>query len=184
MAGLNARQKLFIKNYLVSKNATKAAIAAGYSADSARTEGPRLLHNPAIKARINRGLAEQEEDLQRKARVLGVTKERMIAELARVAFSNMNDFAIVTENDHVRFIPTSQRKIGTGHAIKKISESVSKEGGSTSLELHSKDRAQELLCKLLGWTKDEMNLNMPQNGVQVTLVMPSNGSEARPEEKD
>jgi hypothetical protein len=175
---LNAKQKMFVQAYLLCKNATKAAIEAGYAKSGAGTEGHRLLKNAEIKARIRMGLAAQEADMERKARVLGVTRERMIQELARTAFANMNDFANITDRGAVKFKATHDRKPGTGHAIKKLSESVTKEGGSTSLELHSKDRAQELLCKLLGWTKEELNLNTAPGGVQVILTMPSNGRQA------
>src|ERR1700728_4363808 len=100
---LNAKQKLFIQAYLACKNATEAAKAAGYSAGSARQEGSRLMTNADIKARITMGLAKQEADLQRKAAILGVTKERMIQELARTAFANMDDFAKITDRGSVKF---------------------------------------------------------------------------------
>lgn len=49
---LNARQKLFIDEYLVDLNATQAAIRAGYSERTAYSQGARLLKNVEIHARI------------------------------------------------------------------------------------------------------------------------------------
>jgi len=53
------RQKLFIAAYLKTKNATQAAIAAGYSEKAARVQGSRLLSNAAIKAQIESGVISQ-----------------------------------------------------------------------------------------------------------------------------
>lgn len=49
---MNARKERFCLEYAASGNATQAAIAAGYSAQTARSQGNRLLTNVDIKARI------------------------------------------------------------------------------------------------------------------------------------
>ena len=41
------KQRLFIETYLIHKNATKAAIAAGFSERSANNQGTRLMANDA-----------------------------------------------------------------------------------------------------------------------------------------
>jgi phage terminase small subunit len=176
---LNPKQQLFVKAYLAHKNATRAAIEAGYSEKTAGTCGHQYLKKPQIQAAIRIGLAKQENDLNKKAALLGVTKERMIAELAKVAFADMSHFAKIDNvRGRVLFTPTANYKPGQGKAIKKITESVTQHGGSTSLELHSKERAQELLCKMLGWTKDQLEIGAPGGGPMVVLTMPANGSEA------
>lgn len=45
---LSTKQRLFVENYLVSPNATQAAIKAGYSEKTARSQGQRLLTNVDI----------------------------------------------------------------------------------------------------------------------------------------
>lgn len=57
---MNARKERFCMEYAASGNATQAAIAAGYSPRSARSQGQRLLTNADIKARI--------EELQQETR--------------------------------------------------------------------------------------------------------------------
>ena len=57
---MNARKERFCLEYAASGNATQAAIAAGYSPRSARSQGQRLLTNADIKARI--------EELQQETR--------------------------------------------------------------------------------------------------------------------
>lgn len=49
---LNARQLAFVREYLVDFNGSKAAIRAGYDADSAGTQAFRLLTNEEITKRI------------------------------------------------------------------------------------------------------------------------------------
>lgn len=56
---LRSTHSLFIDAYILSKNATKAAIAAGYSTHSASKAGYRLVHDPRIKAEIERRIADE-----------------------------------------------------------------------------------------------------------------------------
>ena len=49
---MTQKQKLFVKNYLVHFNATKAAIDAGYAESCARVTGFENLANPNIKEAI------------------------------------------------------------------------------------------------------------------------------------
>ena len=61
---LSQRHSRFLQTYLETGNATQAAIAAGYSAKSARACGTRLAAKPHIKAAIeaeieNRGITAQ-----------------------------------------------------------------------------------------------------------------------------
>jgi phage terminase small subunit len=75
----------FVREYLIDLNATAAARRAGYSAASARSIGPRLLKRPELRdalAAARRALAER----------TAVTPERVVAELARVAFASKDDY--------------------------------------------------------------------------------------------
>ena len=52
MVKFNARQQMFIDEYLVDLNGTQAAIRAGYSEKTAGVQASRLLANDNIRARI------------------------------------------------------------------------------------------------------------------------------------
>jgi len=52
MSQLNDKQEQFCQNYVLSRNATKAAKAAGYSEASAYNQGHRLLQEERIKERL------------------------------------------------------------------------------------------------------------------------------------
>ena len=49
---LNEKQEKFCQNYILHRNATEAAKAAGYSPESAKNQGYRLLQNSEIKTRV------------------------------------------------------------------------------------------------------------------------------------
>jgi len=49
---LTIRQKKFAAAYMVSTNATRAAIEAGYSEKSAPAQGHQLLNKPQVKAEL------------------------------------------------------------------------------------------------------------------------------------
>lgn len=52
MSSLNAKTRLFVQEYLVDLNATKAAIRAGYSEKTAYSQGQRLLKNVEVQKAI------------------------------------------------------------------------------------------------------------------------------------
>jgi phage terminase small subunit len=50
------KQKTFAREYLAGSNGTTAAIAAGYSAKTAGSEGSRLLKNPKVSELISKSI--------------------------------------------------------------------------------------------------------------------------------
>ena len=58
---LTIKQQRFADEYIISGNATKAAIEAGYSEKYANTNVTKLLQNTTIKAYIDERLAELED---------------------------------------------------------------------------------------------------------------------------
>lgn len=84
---LNLRQAKFLKEYLKSGNATDAAIRAGYAVKTARQIGSELLTKPDIAAAVKKATDKLE-----------ISAENVLAELAKLAFSNMGDFCQPNEN--------------------------------------------------------------------------------------
>ena len=54
---MTPKQEAFAREYALDKNATQAAIRAGYSAKTAHSAGPRLLENVEVRALIEKTLA-------------------------------------------------------------------------------------------------------------------------------
>lgn len=174
---LTAKQQLFVKEYLVDKNATRAAIAAGYSKATAGAMGNENLKKPEIAAAITEGLKAQQDHAVKRAAKRGVTKERWLRELELIAFADMEDYASITKSGGVSFVSSQDRRPGRGRVIKKITETTTQHGGSTSLELHPKLPALDLLGKHYGWVKERHEHSGVDGGPQVIVMLPSNGRE-------
>ena len=84
-------QRLFIEAYLIHKNATKAAIAAGFSERSANNQGTRLMANDAIRGEIEARLASTFDRY-------AITSDRIIRELALIGFGSIDDFIAVQDD--------------------------------------------------------------------------------------
>ena len=87
---LTDKQRRFCDEYLIDLNATQAAIRAGYTENYANTNASKLLQNTTISQYIG----ERQKELSRKTEI---TQERVIKELALIAFSNNADYAHVVE---------------------------------------------------------------------------------------
>src|SRR5579863_9012065 len=81
---LTDMQRKFCHEYAIDLNATQAAIRAGYSEDSARSTASHLLDKPEIRAYVEK---LQEDAFLR----LRITKDDILAELARIAFSEIEE---------------------------------------------------------------------------------------------
>lgn len=87
---LTDKQKRFCEEYLIDLNATQAAIRSGYSPKTAEQTASRLLRNVKVQEYI----AKRQKELSRS---IEITQERVIKELALIAFSNNADYAHVVE---------------------------------------------------------------------------------------
>lgn len=61
---MTPKQKLFVKEYLVDLNATRAAISAGYSEKTAYSQGQRLLKHVEVAQKIAERAQKQTEKLE------------------------------------------------------------------------------------------------------------------------
>ena len=129
------KQARFCEEYMIDLNATQAAIRAGYSPKTAREQAPRLLANVSIQNRIAQLQAEQ-------SRRTGVSADRVVRELAKIAFANASDLSFGED--------------GLEHEVK----------------LADKLRALDLLGKHLGMYKDasEKENAAAQNNDMQTLA--------------
>ena len=94
---LTDRQRLFVEHYLVDGNAAAAAIRAGYSRNRADSAGHRLKNLPQVREALALAQAER-------LRQVGLSRERVLEELARIAFADIRDF-LTWDDDGVRLRP-------------------------------------------------------------------------------
>jgi phage terminase small subunit len=138
---MTPRQELFCREYVIDRNGTAAAIRAGYSRAAAAQQACRLLTKAKIKARIadllNESAARQE-----------ATLDKVMSELAHIAFSNMSDFSSWGANS-VTLIPSKELSEEKLRAVESVAETSSKNGDpQLRIRLHSKLRALELLLRI------------------------------------
>ena len=88
MSKLRPKQEMFVKEYLIDLNATQAAIRAGYSKRTARSQGQRLLTNVDIAKAINAAVARRSERTE-------IEADAVIRELAKIGFANMLDYITI-----------------------------------------------------------------------------------------
>lgn len=154
VAKLTDKQQLFVDEYLIDLNATQAAIRAGYSAKTADQQGSRLLANVKVKQAV------AEKQAQRSKRT-GVNQDRVVLELAKVAFAKMTD--IVDSNGRIKE-DASPDDLACIESI-KYKESDNEYGGSVEREVKiaSKLKALELLGKHLGMWSDKFNVTVEKS---------------------
>jgi phage terminase small subunit len=151
MAKMTKKQQLFIQEYLIDLNATQAAIRAGYSPDSAQEIGSQNLSKLMVKNAIDKAIAER-------SRRTGINQERVILELAKIAFLNPTD---VINMDEATIKGESNRDDTAAIASVKVKRIPTEEGEITEREVKTYDKikALELLGKHLGMFKDNLNIN-------------------------
>ena len=90
---MTEKQKIFVDEYLVDLNATRAYKAAYMnikSDDTAAAAGARLLRNVKVEAYVTKRMKEREKRTE-------ITQDRVLQELALIAYANATDYAKIVE---------------------------------------------------------------------------------------
>ncbi len=135
---LNQRQRRFVEQYLILGEGRAAAIRAGYSAKSAIELACYLKRLPNVARAIERGRETQ-------ARAAHVEASRVLAEYARLAFSDLGRVAAWGQNG-LMLKPWGEIAEDDRAAIASLSGG--KDGAC--IRLHSKQRALDSLARHLG----------------------------------
>lgn len=153
MAKLSEKQQRFVAEYLVDLNGTQAAIRTGYSVKTANEQAARLLANVSIQQAIAEAMAER-------SRRTGVNQDRVVLELAKIAFLKMTD--VVDGQGRIRDTATED-DLSCIESV-KYKHSDTGTGSSTEREVKaaSKLKALELLGKHLGMWSDKLDVNVTQ----------------------
>lgn len=135
------KQKRFCEEYMIDLNATQAAIRAGYSPKTANEQGAQNLVK--LSKYIDQLKAEQ-------SRRTGVSADRVVRELAKIAFVNAGDL-IDPETASVK-LDASRDDLAAVQSVKV--KSFGEDGLEHEVKLADKLRALELLGKHLGVFKE------------------------------
>lgn len=147
---MTKKQKRFVEEYLVDLNATQAAIRAGYSPQTARDIGCENLTKPNIQNAIATAMAER-------SRRTGINQDRVIQEIAKLAFLNPVD---VIDMDEATIKGEANRDDTACIASVKVKVILGEDGNITEREIKTYDKlkALELLGKHLGMFSDKLKV--------------------------
>lgn len=145
---LTKKQKRFCEEYLIDLNATQAAIRAGYSPESARQSGADNMKNPYIRARIEKAMADR-------SRRTGVNADRVVMELAKIAFVNAAD--VIDAEDATLKEDATAEDLAAVQSVKV--KSFGEDGVEREIKLADKIKALELLGRHLGMFNDRLRLD-------------------------
>ncbi|HUZ75802.1 MAG TPA: terminase small subunit [Stellaceae bacterium] len=137
---MTPRQHRFVLEYLLDANATQAARRAGYRTRASHGIVNALLHDPTVRAALGQAMAAR-------ARRTGITAERVLDELVRVAFA---EIAAVIEwgADGPRLKDCAALSDDDRAAIAEIA--TDENGRAVAARLHDKGAALAVLARRLG----------------------------------
>lgn len=159
---LREKQQRFAEEYLIDLNAKQAAIRAGYSPKSAEQQGSALLRNPQVSAYIEQRMA------QLSART-GVNQERIIRELARVAFLDPTHLVDMDSAEILESTSEDDRAAIASVKVKTMGGDV--EMVEREVKFADKLKALELLGKRYGMWVDKQQIDV-QGAVQIVDDVP------------
>ena len=148
MAGLNEKQVRFAQEYVVDLCITQAAIRAGYSEKTAGQIGFKLFKNAEIQANIQKAL-------QKRAERTEIRQDRVIQEIARLAFSDLRK--VMGENGEL--LQPHEWDDDTAAAISSLEVNKQAGGDVRSTEQVNKQaggdvRSAEQVVKIKTWDKN------------------------------
>jgi phage terminase small subunit len=150
---LTPKQQRFVQEYLIDLNATQAAIRAGYSKDTAKDIGCENLAKPNIQEAI-------QDAMEKRGKKTEITAERVLQELSKIAFSDLNKFVEVDENGKITVKDSSQLD---GTVLSEISESITQNGRTRKVKLHDKMKALELIGRHLAMFTDRQEIKIDKS---------------------
>lgn len=155
MAKLTEKQQRFVDEYLIDLNATQAAIRAGYSVKTANEQGAQNLVKLSIQQKISERMAER-------SRRVGINQDRIVMELAKIAFVNIAD-VIDPENVTIKKGATTDDTAAIQSVKVKVIPTKDGEGVEREIKMADKIRALELLGKHIGMFKDKVDVSIEKS---------------------
>lgn len=146
---MTEKQKIFADEYLIDLNATRAykvAYPRVRNDETAATNASRLLRNAKVAAYVT-------ERMEARQKRTEITQDRVIEELAAIAFARATDFTQIVDGKVV-WTDTENLSEEQSRVIAEI-----KEGKfGIELKLNDKEKALELLGRHLGMFKDKLEV--------------------------
>lgn len=137
---MTPRRRRFVEEYCKAFDAAHAAVRAGFARSSGAAYGHYLLRQPEIVAAL-------EARMESHARECRLTADRVVAELARIAFSDMRDYA---DWGGRRVAVKRQSEIAPERAAAIAAVAPGGKGTGTRIRLQRKKQALRALARHVG----------------------------------
>lgn len=147
---MTEKQKIFADEYLIDLNATRAYRKAYPSVkkdETAAQAGSRMLRNVKVAEYIAERMQARQERTE-------ITQDRVLEELAAIAFARATDYAEV-KDDQVFIKDTAGL---SGNQIKAVA-GIKQGKFGIEVKLNDKEKALELLGRHLGMFKDRVEVS-------------------------
>ena len=148
---MTKKQKRFVEEYLIDLNATQAAIRAGYKAKNGQRAseiGHELLQKTQVSAAISEAIAER-------SKRTGINADRVLLELARIAFVNADD--VINAKDATLKEDASRDDLAAIQSVKV--KSFGEDGVEREIKLADKLKALDMLGRHLAMRNDKLQLS-------------------------
>ena len=153
MAKLTKKQQRFVEEYLIDLNATQAAIRAGYKrSEYTDTNANKILENTRVAEEIEKAMAER-------SKRTGINQDRVVEELAKLAFVNAAD---VIDVNTATVLPDATPEDLACIASVKVKKTTKGKNVIEEREVRFYDKKDSLvqLGKHLGMFKDKVEMDM------------------------
>lgn len=184
MTKLTPKQKIFVDEYLVDLNATRAYKAAYKNIkkdETAAVNGNRLLRNAKVKDHIDKRMKDRERRTE-------VTQDKVLQELAKIGFADIKDYLeyktakTVVQHDENGEPVIDYQQIVNVIDSKEVDTSVIQEvsigkDGTFKFKLYDKQKALVDIGKHLGMFTDKvevkgnLNVNNPFEGLTTEQLL-------------
>lgn len=151
---MTEKQKIFADEYLIDLNATRAYKVAYPNVkkdETAASAAARLLRNVNVQEYIDKRMKDRERRTE-------VTQDRVVQELASIAFAKVTDYVGIRSNGTASIVVMKSTDDLTDDQVRAIAGI--KEGtNGIEIKLNDKEKALELLGRHLGMFRDKIDVS-------------------------
>ena len=153
---MTEKQKIFADEYLLDLNATRAYLVAYPSVKKEQTAaaaGARMLRNVKVQEYISERMQERQKRTE-------VTQDRVVQELAAIAFARVTDYVSIKSNGPAAVVMIKSTEDLSDEQIRAIA-GIKEGANGIEVKLNDKQKALELLGRHLGMWNDKLDINAP-----------------------
>lgn len=151
---MTEKQKIFADEYLIDLNATRAYRVAYPNVkkdDTAAVNGSKLLRNTKVAKYIQERMQERQQRTE-------VTQDRVVQELAAIAFAKATDYVTIKSHGSAAVVIIRSTDDLTEEQIRAIA-GIKEGANGIEIKLNDKEKALELLGRHLGMWNDKINVS-------------------------